>query len=268
MNNILLQPRRIIRRFLRYVTIYFNYKANRRDLRVSESLFGNRLNQKSPPRLNLTDDEDLFIVTSCTNPHDLECAFNHNRAHLESTRATELLESFSSIRKYYPTALIFNLENSSISNQIKVKVESGCDQHYDYSGDEFIKSSRASSNKAVPWLAKIIKFLHEEGHRIKSRRVHFLAGRYTLDAPFTCQSRDVGVIFRYYESNDSVSTRYFFFNNVSVKTMKSAFTKSLSAAMAGYSVEEFIHLTCSCQIRYLARIGVRGLVNGEILIEE
>jgi hypothetical protein len=265
-------PKRIIkktlRRIYRHISIVTCIMSRRDELKIIEKLSEIKTAERSAKESSLILNTDLFVVTSCTNPHDSEYAVNHNPQHSESVRATELLETFSSIRKYYPGALICNIENSSVSYTNKHKIKLYCDQHYDYSSDELVIFSRSSTNKGVPWLVKIIKFLQEEGHRIKSKRIHFIAGRYTLDNPFACQVEDIRVTFRYYDGNDSVSTRYFFFQGATIDSVKSLFLKSLSPTLLGYSVEEIIHLNCSVGLKYVDRVGVRGLVNGKTLIEE
>ena len=219
------------------------------------------------PRINLECD-DLFIVTSCTNPADNSKAVNHNAEHLQWQRGEELLATFVSIRRNYPAAIIVNLENSRIESALESRIQGHCDQWRNYSTDPLVRESRTFGNKGIPWLIKIIKFMYEEGENIHATRIHLLAGRYVLTGNTLARWQQPGVIFRYYPQHKNVSTRYFGYHLVRVEEIRAALLGSLFPMIISYSVEDVIYTQGRFLKYYLSHIGVRGMVNGKQFISE
>jgi hypothetical protein len=183
-------------------------------------------------------------------------------------RANELLATFDSIRHFYPEAKIINLENSKVNKQLAQQIQLKCDHLRNYSGDPLIIKSRSFNNKGIPWLIKILKFLHEEGSGISSLRVHLLCGRYLLNSNSLSQVNHVGACFRYYSCHDNVSTRYFRYCGLRIGEIRLALVRALRPMFFSRSIEDVIHTKGNFTKYYLSQIGVNGLVNGKQFIEE
>jgi len=212
--------------------------------------------------------DDLFIVTSCTNPGDTEEAVNHNSAHSQWQRGEELLATFDSVRRHYPGAIIVNLENSKIASELAKRIHSKCDQQRDYSADAAVRESRTFANKGVPWLIKLLKFLHEEHSAIHATRIHLLCGRYLLTDNVLAKLSHPGSYLRYYPQYDNVSTRYIGYQRVGISEIREALRCVLRPMVFSRSAEDVIHLPGRFPKHYLSHIGVSGLVNGKDPIEE
>jgi hypothetical protein len=211
---------------------------------------------------------DLFIVTSCTNPGDSDEAINHNLDHSQWQRGEELLATFASIRRYYPAAVIVNLENSRLEPELAHRIQAQCNQWFDYSVDTLVRESRKFSNKGVPWVIKILKFLHEKGENINATRIHLLCGRYLLTDDVLAMWKCPGAVFRYYSEDENVSTRYISYHNLSVPEIRNALWCTLRPMVFSCSVEDVIHWEGRFAKYYLPYIGVSGWVNGQQFIEE
>lgn len=212
--------------------------------------------------------DDLFIVTSCTNPFDSECFINHNASHALFHRYQELITTFESIRYYYPSALIVSLENSKLTEDLDKSLRESVDYYRNYSSDSFIKFSRKFSNKGVPWIAKLLKFFYEEGASIEAMRIHFLCGRYCLVNPIKIDINSSGIHFKYYRESDNVSTRYFISQNVTANSIYKIFALMVKPVIFGKSVEDIIFRNNEASIFFYKRLGLIGMVNGLIKIEE
>jgi hypothetical protein len=213
--------------------------------------------------------KDLFIVTSCLNPHDSNLFFNHNFKHTKKQRFIEFQKSIKSIRNYYPNAQIVSLDNSRIGKVIKEKVQSLVDARFDYSQDPIILKTRKNPNKGVPWAAKLIKFLSENCELIHAKRIHFFVGRYFLTKKKNINYRKKGIFFKYYRQHKNVSTRYFFSNQINIRNLINILKKTYLHACLGRSVEDSIFKNCNKIKLYLVdKIGVSGTVNGVNYVEE
>jgi len=211
---------------------------------------------------------DLFIVTSCTNPADNSEAVNHNLEHSQWQRGEELLTTFSSIRKHYPKAHIVNLENSRIDTGLAAQLQSQCDQWRDYSTDAVVLESRKFENKGIPWLIKILKFLYEEGDHMSAIRVHMLVGRYALTENTLARWQYPGAVFRYFPLQENCSTRYFAYYLVDISKIRAALERTLRPMIFSCSIEDVIHRYGYFEKHYLAHIAVTGMVNGKEFIDE
>jgi hypothetical protein len=229
--------------------------------------FNNNTNTNTNTNTNnkITSD-DVFIVTSCTNPSDNKYYKNYNYFYNSNARFVELLKTFESIKKFYPDSYIVNLENSKIPFKYYSKIKKKTDKYYNFHNDSFIKLSRKHNNKGIPWLAKLIKYLSENNQSINHKRLHFLVGRYVLSKPK--KKMFPGVYFRFYKNCNNVSTRYFYYNFVSPKIILSSLIKTFEKSLSGYSVEDFIHKFQTTKIFFVKKIGIKGLVNGIDKISE
>lgn len=212
--------------------------------------------------------DDLFLVTSCTNPSDLSGVVNHNPSHGQEQRGEELLQTFHSIRKCYPQAIIINLENSSVEKKLANQIIEHCDFRRDYSSDLLIQRSRKFNNKAIPWVAKVLKFLREESSHIVAKRLHILCGRYFLMPDAFNDFESEGAYFRYYPEYENVSTRYVIYNQVNFYEIGDSLEAALWPLFAGYSLEDSISFAGLFRKHLLGRVGVSGMVNGQHYISE
>jgi hypothetical protein len=212
-------------------------------------------------KINKIKYDDIFIVTSCTNPSDFNSYKNHNILHTSNIRLKELLETFNSIKSFYPNAYIINIENSKISRKDSVIIKKKVNKHLNYFDDDFIKLSRKHRNKGVPWLCKLIKFLNENNNNLNYKRLHFLAGRYSLLKSIQKKTY-TGVYFKFYQKYHNVSTRYFYYNFVPVNDILNSLKKTLLISLKNYSAEDFIFNFQSAKVFFLKKIGVKGKVNG------
>ena len=213
--------------------------------------------------------KDLFIVTSCLNPHDSKLFFNHNFKHKKKQRFIEFKKSIKSIRNYYPNAQIISLDNSRLGKDIEEKVRSLVDARFDYSQDPMIQTTRKSPNKGVPWAAKLIKFLSENCESIYAKRIHFFVGRYFLTKKININYSKKGIFFKYYRQHKNVSTRYFFSNQICIRNIINILKKTYIHACLGRSVEDSIFKNCNKIKLYLVdKIGVSGTINGVDYVEE
>lgn len=217
------------------------------------------------------DCDNLFILTSCTNPYDDRSNVTHNKNHSCDQRFNELIQTIDSIRKYFPDALIVNLENSRLAERYYDLIKERVDLHIDYSSDSFIQATRKSNNKGVPWVSKLIKFTYEYSD-IKAKKIHFLVGRYQLNFPISLSkhtSTRAQIYFKYFPEHDNVSTRYFYMENTLLKDMLPCFKATYLKAIFGNSVEDVIFKKLgSISYMLLERIGVIGMVNGVDWIDE
>ena len=211
---------------------------------------------------------DLFIVTSCTNPFDSDSNVNHNYGHSQCERAKELASTLRSVRYFYPRAIVVVLENSSVEPGLARDIKEMCDQRMDYSKDAKIKFSRTFKNKGIPWLAKLLKFLDEEGDCIRAERLHIICGRYELSDNIMKNKKAPGAYFKYYPAAGNVSTRYICYNEIRASEVRRSLRSTLSALFPSRSVEDVIHGKGVFRKHYLNRIGIKGTVNGIQLIEE
>jgi len=213
--------------------------------------------------------QDVFIVTSCTNPFDRSSAVNHNLSDSQDNRFSGLISTFKSIREYYPDAIIVNLENSNIDEDLSQKIIDACNFSFNYSDDKLIKYSRKFSNKGMPWSSKIIKFLNEVGDTLNATNIHFLVGRYEISSNEINKNSTIeGAFFRYYDQLGVVSTRYFLFRRIHPKTIVKYLNSCIWPMIMGKSIEECIIKKIDCPIYKLKHIGITGLVNGLEAIKE
>jgi hypothetical protein len=218
--------------------------------------------------LNITC-EDLFIVTSCTNPFDTNLSFNYNTSLNQTQRAAELFKTLESIRQFYPNAFIVLLENSRVDKIFEDKIIKMTDWYRNYSKDDLILFSRSFINaKGVPATIKILKFLNEEGCGIHAKRIFGLVGRYVITKKLFENYSERGLYCRYYPEHNNVAMRHTMFKNVSIQEMISMFDKSLKSIVLGRSQEDIIHRKTTFPIHLVHEVGITGKVNGQQEIYE
>jgi hypothetical protein len=217
------------------------------------------------------DCDDLFILTSCTNPYDEPSNVYHNKSHSCETRLAEIIKTIESVRKYFPQAVIVCLENSTLKANHLDDIKSRVNYFLDYSKDQFIRATRKNKNKGVPWIAKLFKF-SKENNLVQAKRIHFLVGRYELFYPVSVDpvaSDQPNIFFKYFTEHNNVSTRYFYMENIRLADLVNCFRKTYVKASFGSSVEDVIFKVLGRIPSVLIdRIGVNGMVNGKDFIDE
>jgi len=189
----------------------------------------------------VVEKENIFVITSCLNPDDGN-NYNHNPSHKLHDRLEETLLGIASIRNNFPDAYVIILDNSRIPPEETNILCQSVDEYFDYSNDKEMKTSRKHFNKGVPQFAKLAKFCEENYPFYKSGIFHFMSARYQIVENITGLTHKQGTFFLYYNEFKNVSTRYYYFRNVSLQSIGKVFRKTLYCAILGNSVEDALYM--------------------------
>lgn len=204
---------------------------------------------------------DIFIVTSCLNPHDSTESFDHNANHKFEQRFLETVSGLESIRKYYPNSYIIFLENSQIPTLNLEFLMDKVDEYFNYSECEFIKYSRRHQNKGVPQFMMLLKFCQENSANFDSEFIHIISARYIILDSIAENKINNGAYFLYNKKSKNVSTRYYCFKKVGLNKLAQIFKKTLFCAILGCSVEDVIFLFTPA-FTQLSKLNIYGVVGG------
>lgn len=214
---------------------------------------------------------DVFIVTSCLNPADNAAYPNHNSAHTLEERFSELLETFSSIRKFYPSSIIINVDNSRVPASMQEELCGAVDVSLNYADLLLMRWARKSRNKGVPYALSAALGVRWYSRKASSQigRLHILAGRYILTGRALASVQERGAHFLYYDEHRNVSTRYFAYVSDAPWRLIWALVAGIPfMAILGRSVEGTIIRFPLLRWSRVERLDLYGWVNGTHEISE
>jgi len=219
-------------------------------------------NKNNTKKVNTMIYENIFILTSCVNTNENNSIFiNHNPNHTPEIRLSETINGLKSIRKHYKDAKIIFIESSKLNSIQKRRIDLYVDDFFDYSNSKVIRIARKHYNKGVPQFTALVKFVEENYNKYNCKTLHFLGARYLINKKEADKYSNQGSYMKFSCKDFNSSTRYFFFKNISLKSLISPFRKTLYLSILGISVEDilFRFLPNFKKIKLLA---ISGIVNG------
>lgn len=211
----------------------------------------------------------VFIMNACINPFDNSKYANYAAPLDVTDRFRQVINGIKSVKKHFINAEIVYIENSIIPKELELEIQALVDFYFNFSGNQLLQFSRTISNKGVPWSMANLLCLIEINQIKQYASYHFLNARYEVSAVssdnFYSQIREGYMHVKKKEHN--ITTIYFYFTGVSLKSIFSIFKFAHLCSVCGFSIEDLFSVFFFKK-RYISTLGISGKINSIEKCEE